>query len=56
MVVDVLIELFSGIISSLTGFSDSFIELFLDGYIIINGNKTKEFWDGRIRSEKNLFT
>ena len=32
--------------------SDSEIKIDKNGYIIINGQKTKEFWDGRIRSEK----
>lgn len=32
--------------------SDSEIKIDKNGYIIINGNKTKEFWNGCIRSEK----
>ena len=32
--------------------SDSEIKIDKNGYVIINGNKTKEFWDGRIRCEK----
>lgn len=32
--------------------SDSEIKIDKNGYVIVNGNKTKEFWDGRIRSEK----
>ena len=32
--------------------SDSEIKIDKNGYVIINGQKTKEFWDGRIRSEK----
>ncbi|MBQ4119061.1 MAG: site-specific DNA-methyltransferase [Clostridia bacterium] len=32
--------------------SDSEIKIDKNGFVIINGNKTKEFWDGRIRSEK----
>ncbi len=31
--------------------SDSEIKIDKNGYVIINGNKTKEFWDGRIRCE-----
>ena len=43
MIVDVLIELFSGIISSLTGFSDSFIELFFrKKQILKDEKKSKE--------------
>ena len=32
--------------------SDSEIKIDKIGYVIVNGKKTKEFWDGRIRSEK----
>lgn len=32
--------------------SDSEVKIDKNGFVIINGNKTKEFWDGRIRSEK----
>ncbi len=32
--------------------SDSEIKIDKNGFIIINGNKTKDFWDGHIRSEK----
>ena len=32
--------------------SDSEIKIDKNGFVIVNGNKTKEFWDGRIRSEK----
>ncbi len=32
--------------------SDSEVKIDKNGYVILNGNKTKEFWDGRIRSEK----
>lgn len=32
--------------------SDSEIKIDKNGYVILNGNKTKDFWDGRIRSEK----
>ena len=32
--------------------SDSEIKIDKNGYVIVNGNKTKEFWDGRIRTEK----
>ena len=32
--------------------SDSEIKIDKNGYVIINGNKTKEFWDGCIRCEK----
>lgn len=45
MIVDVLIELFSGIISSLTGFSDSF-KVYAIGNIDYNktdGNKIANF-------------
>ena len=31
--------------------SDSEIKIDKNGYVIVNGNKTKEFWDGRIRCE-----
>ena len=27
-------------------------EIDKNGFVIVNGNKTKEFWDGRIRSDK----
>ena len=32
--------------------SDSEIKIDKNGFVIVNGNKTKDFWDGRIRSEK----
>lgn len=32
--------------------SDSEVKIDKNGFVIVNGNKTKEFWDGRIRSEK----
>lgn len=32
--------------------SDSEIKIDKNGYVIINGAKTKEFWDGKIRCEK----
>jgi len=32
--------------------SDSEIKIDKNGYVIINGNKTKEFWNGKIHSEK----
>ena len=32
--------------------SDSEIRIDKNGYVILNGKKTKEFWNGRIRSEK----
>ena len=32
--------------------SDSEIKIDKNGFVIVNGNKTKEFWDGHIRSEK----
>ena len=32
--------------------SDSEIKIDKNGFVIINGNKTKEFWNGRIRCEK----
>ncbi len=32
--------------------SDREIKIDKNGFVIVNGNKTKEFWDGRIRSEK----
>lgn len=32
--------------------SDSEIKIDKNGFVIIGGNKTKEFWDGRIRCEK----
>ena len=32
--------------------SDSEIKIDKNGFIIVNGNKTKEFWDGHIRCEK----
>lgn len=31
--------------------SDSEVKIDKNGFVIINGNKTKEFWDGRIRCE-----
>lgn len=33
--------------------SDSEIKIDKNGYVICNGEKTKSFWDGAIRSEKN---
>ena len=35
--------------------SDSEIKIDKNGFVIVNGNKTKEFWDGHIRSEKKPF-
>ena len=32
--------------------SDSEIKIYKNGYVIVDGNKTKEFWDGYIRSTK----
>ena len=32
--------------------SDSEIKIDKNGFVVVNGNKTKEFWDGRIRCEK----
>ena len=32
--------------------SDSEIQIDKNGYVIVDGNKTKEFWDGYIRSTK----
>ena len=32
--------------------SDSEIKIDKNGYVIVDGNKTKEFWDGYIRSKK----
>ena len=32
--------------------SDSEIKIDKNGFVIVNGNKTKEFWDGRIRCEQ----
>ena len=32
--------------------SDSEIKIDKNGYVIINGNKTKEFWNGKIHSQK----
>ncbi len=32
--------------------SDSEVKIDKNGYVIVNGDKTKEFWNGRIRSEK----
>lgn len=32
--------------------SDSELKIDKNGYVIVNGNKTKEFWDGKIRCEK----
>ena len=31
--------------------SDSEIKIDKNGYVILNGQKTKDFWDGTIRSE-----
>ena len=49
-----LIEFLSVDCSSKDGkwHSDSEIKIDKNGYVIVNGNKTKEFWDGRICSEK----
>lgn len=49
-----LIEFLSVDCTSIEGewHSDSEIKIDKNGYVIVNGNKTKEFWDGRIRSEK----
>lgn len=35
--------------------SDSEIKIDKNGYVIRNGERTKEFWDGKIRSEKKPF-
>ena len=35
--------------------SDSEVKIDKNGFVIVNGNKTKEFWDGRIRCEKKPF-
>ena len=35
--------------------SDSEFKIDKNGFVIVNGNKTKEFWDGRIRCEKKPF-
>lgn len=35
--------------------SDSEIKIDKNGFVIINGAKTKDFWDSSIRSEKNRF-
>lgn len=35
--------------------SDSEIKIDKNGYVIVDGNKTKEFWDGCIRSTKKPF-
>ena len=32
--------------------SDSEIKIDKNGYVIVNGNKTKDFWDGKIRCEQ----
>ena len=48
MIVDVLIELFSGIISSLTGFSDSFIELFFRKKQILKDEKKSKLQGNKI--------
>lgn len=32
--------------------SDSEIKIDKNGYVVVNGNKTKDFWDGTIRTEK----
>jgi len=32
--------------------SNSEIKIDKNGFVIVNGVKTKEFWDGRIRCEK----
>ncbi len=32
--------------------SDSEIKIDKNGYVIVNGNKTKDFWDGKIRCDK----
>ena len=35
--------------------SDSEIKIDKNGFVIVNGDKTKEFWDGCIRSDKKPF-
>ncbi len=49
-----LIEFFSLDCTSTEGqwHSDSEIKIDKLGYVIVNGTKTKEFWDGGIKSEK----
>ena len=32
--------------------SDSEIKIDKNGFVIVNGNKTKDFWDGKIRCEQ----
>ncbi len=49
-----LIEFLSVDCTSLEGewHSDSELKIDKNGYVIANGNKTKDFWDGRIRCDK----
>ncbi len=49
-----LIEFLSVDCTSLEGewHSDSELKIDKNGYVIVNGNKTKDFWDGRIRCDK----
>ena len=49
-----LIEFLSVDCTSIEGewHSNSEIKIDKNGYVIVNGNKTQKFWDGRIRSEK----
>ncbi len=49
-----LIEFLSVDCTSLGGewHSDSELKIDKNGYVILNGNKTKEFWDGKIHSDK----
>lgn len=35
--------------------SDSEIKIDKNGFVIVNGNKTKDFWDGKIRCEQKPF-
>ena len=34
--------------------SDSEIKIDKNGFVVVNGNKTKDFWDGKIRCEQKL--
>ncbi len=49
-----LIEFLSVDCTALDGewHSDSEVKIDKNGFVIVGGNKTKEFWDGRIRCEK----
>lgn len=49
-----LIEFLSVDCTSLDGewHSDSELKIDKNGYVILNCNKTKEFWDGKIHSDK----